>query len=131
VRRTRRIPFICVPGPMLNHPLYVSVGETVVRDQFALVDLMACSPPNYHPPGHFHFRFRYGHTATQPEPTLLTLGDKAGVPAKGRTNSDLTTTLESSSVQRHKHDLLLNRLSLTKTRAGPIRCAALPREISS
>jgi uncharacterized protein (TIGR00290 family) len=29
-------------GPMLNYPLDVSVGETVVRDQFAFVDLAAC-----------------------------------------------------------------------------------------
>ena len=28
-------------GPMLNYPLDVSVGETVVRDQFAFVDLTA------------------------------------------------------------------------------------------
>jgi uncharacterized protein (TIGR00290 family) len=28
-------------GPMLNHALHVSVGETVVRDQFAFVDLTA------------------------------------------------------------------------------------------
>ncbi|HEV2493369.1 MAG TPA: ATP-binding protein [Terriglobia bacterium] len=29
-------------GPMLNHPLSVSVGETVLRDHFAFVDLTPC-----------------------------------------------------------------------------------------
>jgi len=34
-------------GPMLSYPLDVTVGETVVRDQFVFVDLTASQMPNY------------------------------------------------------------------------------------